>query len=140
MIRELWDELERGMEGINVEVKKQWKTKAGFDAAVLLYAYDPPDESPGLALQQQWHCGYVRVPETHRFYGLIQKNAIDALSSLDVHGGINFMGMLRLLTGYWIGFDCHHDRDTIETADLDYVIRECERLAEQMAKESENDG
>ena len=54
--------------------------------------------------------GYVKVPADHPWYGL-DYNDIGA----DVHGGLTFAGQ-DTESGYWVGFDCAHAFDKIDTA------------------------
>jgi len=58
-------------------------------------------------------CGYVRVPEGHKFYDKFYSD-ID----IDCHGGLTFSSYVTernefngLTPGFWIGFDCAHYRD-----------------------------
>lgn len=51
----------------------------------------------------------------------------------DVHGSITFSGPLDdQPDGWWFGFDCNHPGDEGGRS-LEYVVAECERLAEQLA-------
>lgn len=59
---------------------------------------------------------------------------------INVHGGITYAGgnkdypVKNTNNLWWFGFDCCHDTDTPEKCDLDFVVNECESMAEQLAK------
>jgi hypothetical protein len=89
--------------------------------------------------------GYVGIDEGHPFY---EKDYKDA--DLDAHGGLTFSG--KDPGGFWyFGFDCAHSGDFVpsneklrqeymidkiypisEYRNIDYVTRECKKLAEQL--------
>jgi hypothetical protein len=88
-------------------------------------------------------CGYVGVPEDHKYYGCGWDD-IDVC----VHGGVTFADTMEDQIGnglWWIGFDCSHCDDLTPALDklghrfggvyknFDYVIRETESLALQLA-------
>jgi len=117
-------------------VEKVWTTKAGLLAAVIF--------------QPMGHrCGYVQVSEA------IELDYDDDLfDDIEVHGGLTFGDNLNRFEGYWLGFDCAHvgdgyDKETFrkyygkefpyfyestgcKVRDLNYVVDECESLAEQL--------
>lgn len=89
-------------------------------------------------------CGYVGIPETHNHYkkGYDYLNKID---ELEVHGGLTFSDKMNDEDGLWyFGFDAAHafdlmpfarinsERDTYK--DMNYMKKECEKLAEFLAK------
>lgn len=89
-------------------------------------------------------CGYVRVKTDHLYHEVDYSD----IENLDVHGGLTYSGH-RLHDeqddGWFFGFDCNHCWDLApyspslfsdETAryrDIDYVTKETEKLAEQLA-------
>lgn len=105
-------------------------------------------------------CGYVELPLG--FPVITIDGAIDYDTiGVEVHGGLTYGGSLKGFpkttentlarslgfvehSGLWVGFDCAHDGDAFITApstlrhhtgvvrDLDYVVDECERLAQQL--------
>lgn len=108
-------------------------------------------------------CGYVRVPKHHPWHGkgcdhqvprpadfdtrttadcgmidlLLYANQEDKTTApisiaLAVHGGVTFAGE-RTGTKWWFGFDLCHAGDDAIAFDRQFVIRECNRLAEQLA-------
>jgi hypothetical protein len=91
-------------------------------------------------------CGYVEVPKGHPWHGA-QPNA-------QVHGGVTYaetdVDKGRPDRGRWVvGFDCGHGGDLIPAfqhlsgrvgrpttyRDIDYVVLECEALAQQALTE-----
>jgi len=55
--------------------------------------------------------------------------------AFDVHGGLTYAGGMPGLKddpSWWFGFDTGHHGDTPENCPKEYVIEECERLAEQI--------
>ena len=55
--------------------------------------------------------------------------------AFDVHGGLTYAGGMPGLKddpSWWFGFDTGHHGDTPENCPKEYVISECERLAEQL--------
>lgn len=94
-------------------------------------------------------CGYVGIPETHKHYkkGYDDLNRID---ELQVHGGLTFSNKMNDEDGLWyFGFDAAHRFDLMplisrrlfrpsiesqEYRDMSYMKKECEKLAEFLAK------
>jgi len=55
--------------------------------------------------------------------------------AFDVHGGLTYSGGMPGIKddpSWWFGFDTAHSGDTPENCPKEYVIEECERLAEQI--------
>jgi len=93
-------------------------------------------------------CGYVAVGKDHPAYG----KHYDQITA-DVHGGLTYAddGKIDGMDGLWvIGFDCGHGYDVmpgysvliapIEGAEyrtVDYVTKECRKLAKQLAEMKE---
>jgi hypothetical protein len=100
-------------------------------------------------------CGYVRVPKDHPLWG---KNYNEPLCNhygclehtvsrlIKVHGGLTFSGRAYWTEdkeGWWFGFDCAHAGDLIPFLhvdfpdevyrDMNYVEKECRKLAMQLA-------
>ena len=117
--------------------EKQWTTKAGYEAIVVV--------------QPQGHrCGYVKVPKGHPV-DYRQYDEID----IDVHGGSTYRDYDN--DGTIFGFDCAHYGDAPDVSlmdlkyrlvhdqlcsveniyvdgvirSLDYCIEECENMAKQ---------
>jgi len=116
------------------KIKKEWTTEAGLKAVVLF-------------VNDSHHCGYVIVPEDHKWYG----DSYDKHYDVDVHGGLTYAD-----TVYWeegdnygwaFGFDAAHlgdetlySRDPGDTfKDVDYMAKECESLARQIKEEKSDD-
>jgi hypothetical protein len=112
--------------------EKDWITSNGLRAVVLILLEN------GCRLHR---CGYVGVPEGHSLY--LKEEYFS------VHGGITYWGggsnsSYPIPSNlWWFGFDCDHagdaridkDDDLLLygiVRDLDYVVAECEKLAEQI--------
>ena len=114
---------------------------------------DPATGLPCLIVRNQMGalCGYVGVSKGNRYY---QKDYAN-LDDVNVHGGLTYSGKgtpqvrceleddddHRL---WWLGFDTAHAGDLVpgipftqrsgdQYRDLEYVKKECERLAAQLA-------
>lgn len=72
--------------------------------------------------------GYVAIPPNHPKY----KTEDD----FEVHGGITYREIENHENAdFWvIGFDTAHYCDTLERCDMNYVIKECFSLLEQVNK------
>jgi len=100
-------------------------------------------------------CGYIEVHEHNKYYN----KPYDEADIFDVHGGLTYSGDLTIykdnieIPKYFFGFDCAHGGDmTIYTINFkepieykcssgiyrnkEYVISECEKLAEQLSLQS----
>jgi hypothetical protein len=54
---------------------------------------------------------------------------------LEVHGGVTFSGRLsHCAHDYLYGFDCNHLVDEANPKDEEFVVKECEKLARQIAQ------
>ena len=76
-----------------------------------------------------WYCGYVEVPQESRFY---QMNYDEANNELTVHGGITFSSRLAETDKFAFGFDCYHIGDTPEVQNIEFTLKECYKLVDQM--------
>lgn len=105
---------------------KQWITKAGLEAYIVL-------------VRNSHHCGYVEVPDSIQHLDL-------EMEDIQVHGGVTFQGEAPLiLDKHLVGFDCAHVGDALRNPDgtindlfggvwrdEEYCIQECESLAVQL--------
>lgn len=97
----------------------------GYDIIIkLLWDPDRP-----LMMPSRWFCGYVRIPEDHKFYG---KDVNELENLLTVHGGVTFAGALDGMDGFYVGFDCAHLGDMPDEQDEAYTLYECKRLVNQL--------
>ena len=105
--------------------EKQWITSNGLHGLVIMANNS----------RESFRCGYVGVPKEHKLYGLDYSEDISI--EKEPHGGITFSGQLdKALVGdidlWYIGFDCHSYKDTLEICTLYFCINECEKLALQL--------
>lgn len=131
--------------------EKEWN-HAGFDCGVIMREMD------GVKYHR---CGYVRVLEKHPLFNVFLRDFYKLTNSddiylVDVHGGITFSGKFKDDDeGWWIGFDCAHLGDrkhpdyekweeengmnigidwNAQFRDLDYVVKETNKLAEALSR------
>ena len=100
-----------------IVIKEEWE---GYEVIVKRIGYSPFN---------YWYCGYVRIPEDHKYYG---KDDDDLYDYIDVHGGLTFSGHLDGEEGYFIGFDCNHSYDNPSVQDEEYTLNECYFMVEQL--------
>lgn len=135
-----------------MNVEKQWKTKSGHDAKVLI-------------MDMGHRCGYVRVEKGSPCFEQNWEN--EPTGSIDVHGGVTFGSRFADSSEdeWWIGFDCNHFGDRPdpnlvsdsrrseaeeslnrifgllgmassgdgEVRTLEFCVDECEKMSEQIA-------
>ena len=115
-------------------IEKDWITGSGLRAVAVL-------------IPSRHRCGYVEIPEDHPMFGKHYDDVRDKDGDyIDVHGGLTYDGAgdyPAKSTGHWYGFDCAHLGDASldaernkwmeggEVRTMEYVVRECERLAKQ---------
>lgn len=120
------------------KIVKEWTTKAGLKAVILLVN------------NGSHHCGYVQAPEN-----LKGTHYIDVEDHIDVHGGVTYSGEDYWDTklGWYFGYDCAHYNDKVNCPDdlkhipslaespaythgvwrdEAYCTEECESLANQL--------
>jgi hypothetical protein len=105
-----------------------------------LYPFDGGD---GVSLPKHMkvghYNGYVSVPEKHPLH-LATYSDNDDVSSIDVHGGITYSGpgckgipeFER--ASWWLGFDCGHLGDDLETCTEEFVARNCLAVVAALAE------
>ncbi len=123
-----------------VTIEKKWVTKAGLRAVVCV-----------LGCNYFWRTAYVEVKKGHPLY---RKSYQEVAGDLDVHGGLTYSekGGPAYATGWWFGFDAAHAGDayfdekenrvhilpgTRVIRSLEYMVKECERLAKQLVEYDE---
>jgi len=103
-------------------------------------------------------CGYVAVPKDSKLHGKSYWTSTDsenglsevekAINDIDIHGGLTFASNLKKGSAWYFGFDCAHLNDLVlymfdyssilsegsVYKDKEFVIKECESLAEQLSK------
>jgi hypothetical protein len=84
-------------------------------------------------------CGYVVITSDNKLYGL-DYDSIYSKVNISVHGGLTYSDEGE--SGWVIGFDCAHAGDLCPAFEYfdgvyrtkDYVISECEKLAESISQ------
>ena len=102
---------------------KQWNYK-GKLCIIIFHKWTLPIATS----LKEYYTGYVQSSLNKSYDDL----------NIEVHGGLTFGDSLEHfnpdLKGFFYGFDTGHAFDNPEVQDLNYCIRECERLAEQLIK------
>jgi len=78
-------------------------------------------------------CGYVKLPETDKFYN-VDHNSIP----VDVHGELTF-GEFTHDGGFWIGWDYAHHGDDKKNFELVDVIKDCCSVIMQLLELNEKE-
>lgn len=116
-------------------IEVAWTTKAGLPAVIRRVPGSEVDFRAVMdSVRNGWRCGYVGVPAGNLYYG---KDNLGDVGDLEVHGGVTFSAEdLRGVQGvdWWLGFDCAHYGDTIAVCTLEYCMKQCEHLAEQIVQ------
>ena len=102
----------------------------GYQCAIISFKTDPAlflfqNECPN-----KYYCGYVKVPFWHPAYK-VNYNNLD----IQCHGGLSYsdeklIGVNGI--GWWIGFDCAHAEDTYNPKDINFVVKECKKISDQL--------
>lgn len=74
-----------------------------------------------------WHCGYITVPEGHPCAGLFYDDV-----DVKIHGGLTYSSERTF------GFDTNHGWEKPEHQTLEYLKKQCRKLAKQL-KEMEGE-
>jgi len=98
---------------------------------IIPFSGDIYGSSNGLNRLSKWICGYVEIPENHPWYKVDYDELED---KVDVHCGLTYSGDLKREDKWYLGFDCWHDGDHPEEENLEYVLKELEKLVEQVAE------
>ena len=107
-----------------IEVYTLEESYRGYDVIVkLLWNID------NFTMQNRWFCGYVRLPEDHKFY---DAECSEIENAVVVHGGVSLVGEIPGRSGFYVGFDCAHLGDMPEVQDEAYTLDECKRLVDQL--------
>lgn len=107
-------------------LEDSWTTEAGLRATVLF-------------VNESHRCGYIEVNEIYPDYANFNYH------DKKVHGNITYVGSPIIkettnVNAWWIGFDCAQEGDgtkyfpELPVRTLEYVKKECESLAKELAK------
>lgn len=119
-------------------LEKDWNLHDGYFGKVILISssYKPPLPNDSSGVLEEWRCGYVRLPKDHPFskaYYVDAKQFYDdpILQTISVHGGLTYDQKDE--EGFvWLGFDCAHYGDDRKKQTLEFCVKECESLKEQL--------
>lgn len=84
------------------------------------------------SVPNKYYCGYVQVPYWHpafeKDYGKIPVKCFGGLTYSDYTlTGVDSYG-------WWVGFDCAHGDYIHHPKDLDFCIKECKSIVDQLLK------
>ncbi len=85
---------------------------------------------PSCLPSDYWYYGYVEIPEESRFYGVYDFDELD--NELDAYGGVNFAEDLLETGNFVLGFDCNHIGDSPEVQNIEFTLKECYNLVDQI--------
>jgi len=100
----------------------------------------------GITNDLGFRCGYVRVPQSHRYFNVDRRDIdIECHGGLTYSGGSNEYPVHAENNCWWIGFDCSHFGDRIPGIEFpgvrllgevlrteEYVRNECKNIVEQL--------
>ena len=81
---------------------------------------------------QGYRCGYVQIPEGHPYYENREFTKFNV--GYEINWGMTFSGRLKGQTGWWIGFDCHHINNGVDTKLIydNYPAEEAEQILDDL--------
>ena len=81
-----------------------------------------------------FRCGYVKIPEGHPYYENREFTKFNV--GYEINWGLTFSGRLRGQTGWWIGFDCHHINNGVDTKLIynNYPVEEAEQILDELER------
>lgn len=85
---------------------------------------------PSCLPSDYWYCGYVEIPKESRFYNVDDFDELD--NELDAYGGVNFAEDLLETGNFVLGFDCNHIGDSPEVQNIEFTLKECYNLVDQI--------
>jgi len=119
----------------SIRLEKIWWYR-GYKCAVILTR----------TREENWRCGYVRVTRFHNAF----EEDYELMPKTSIHEGLSDSGydlpfqrasvwqkFLNWLGGkfkltWWFGFDCAHAVDEGNPKDIDFCIKECEGLVDDL--------
>lgn len=110
----------------HIENKLSQGTHEGFDWVVL-------HNGAG------FRCGYICVTKDHPWFELFYDHIHAQFDFVSVHGGLTYSGYGDTQTEWWIGFDCAHGGDKIDTSlpheHLSYIFNTGEIRTQEYVEE-----
>lgn len=85
---------------------------------------------PSCLPSDYWYCGYVEIPKDSKFYNVDVFDDLD--DEIEAYGGINFAENLDETGNFVLGFDCNHIGDSPEVQNIEFMLKECYNLVDQI--------
>ena len=81
-----------------------------------------------------YRCGYVQIPEGHPYYENREFTKFNV--GYEINWGLTFSGRLKNQSGWWIGFDCHHINNGVDTKLIynNYSAEEAEQILGELER------
>lgn len=85
---------------------------------------------PSCLPSDYWYCGYVEIPKGSRFYNVDVFDDLD--DEIEAYGGVTYADTLPETGNFVLGFDCHHSWDSPEVQNIEFTLKECYNLVDQI--------
>lgn len=85
---------------------------------------------PSYLPSDYWYCGYVEIPKGSRFYNVDVFDDLD--DEIEAYGGVTYADTLPETGNFVLGFDCHHLWDSPEVQNIEFTLKECYNLVDQI--------
>jgi hypothetical protein len=85
---------------------------------------------PSCLPSDYWYCGYVEIPKGSRFYNVDVFDDLD--DEIEAYGGVTYADTLPETGNFVLGFDCHHLWDSPEVQNIEFTLKECYNLVDQI--------
>lgn len=80
--------------------------------------------------------GYVEIPKESRFYNVDVFDDLD--DEIEAYGGVNYADTLPETGNFVLGFDCNHSRDSPDVQNIEFTLKECYNLVDQIIIKEKN--
>lgn len=85
---------------------------------------------PSCLPSDYWYCGYVEIPKGSRFYNVDVFDDLD--DEIEAYGGVTYADTLLETGNFVLGFDCNHIGDSPEVQNIEFTLKECYNLVDQI--------
>lgn len=85
---------------------------------------------PSCLPSDYWYCGYVEIPQCSKFYNVHDFDVLD--DEIEAYGGVTYANTLLETGNFVLGFDCHHSWDSPDVQNIEFTLKECYNLVDQI--------
>ena len=85
---------------------------------------------PSFLPSDYWYCGYVEIPQCSKFYNVYDFDVLD--DEIEAYGGVTYADTLPETGNFVLGFDCHHLWDSPDVQNIEFTLKECCNLVDQI--------